>query len=114
MIRFASFFDTSSHVGTVVSIAVSAPKGTDYPEFLELAPNGGMVWKLKDGKISWEVYVAAYLKKIAADKEIIVSKLKNRKSEDVTFCCWEKDPLECHRSLASYFLRDLGYETELF
>lgn len=33
--------------------------------------------------------------------------------ERVAFCCWEKDPATCHRSLLASWLRGHGYRVEV-
>lgn len=111
MIYFGSYFNQKQHIGKVMSISVTQPGS--YEEFIDLFPPVELLYKYKNGDINWNEYKKEYRCVLESRREIIIDILSNREDNDITFCCWEKEPYRCHRIVVFEFLNDIGYNTVL-
>ena len=111
MIYFASYFNRNQHIGEVMSISITQPGG--YDEFDLLFPTVELLYKYKNNEITWDDYKIEYRNILELRKEDIIDILSNRENDDITFCCWEKEPYRCHRIVAFDFLREIGYNVVL-
>jgi len=108
-IHTASFFDKANHRGTVLSIALSQPRGYDFFQLTILVPTYQTLYLYKSKKIDEAGYTRRYNKKILEKLTLarVLAHLKKLvgNSEDVTLCCWEKAGNFCHRQLVMGWLR---------
>lgn len=124
MIYTASFFTPADHHGQVLSIANSQPrmkrmKRTEsWPVLSELRPGHDLKRKFRGYWTSkepgaWERYQQEYFALLCSREMAIQRRIDALLAEhgEITLCCWEPKPTECHRSFAAEFLRKrLGHE----
>lgn len=114
MIYTASFFRPEHHVGLVVSIARSQPRGRNYEEADALFPTAQLLRDYKLELISWYDYAEQYWSRLVeqeANHAMVQLDRLARREDDFTLCCWEHRPEHCHRSLAARFISErLGRE----
>ena len=110
MIYFASYFHRNHHVGKVMSISITQPG--NYEEFDLLFPSVELFYQRKNNEISWMEFKEQYREVLETRREEIIDVL-NDLEDDVTFCCWEKQPYNCHRIIAFDFLKEVGYNVVL-
>lgn len=101
----------------IVPIAVSAfvPKGFIGIRLTSLAPTTSLLEKYKRGDgMSFALYQQEY-KSLILDAQnadnLIARILRLSQGKDVALLCYEKDPLECHRSILAQWLTQHGYNT---
>jgi uncharacterized protein YeaO (DUF488 family) len=75
-----------------------------------LFPSAGLLSLYKRGEVSWEQYEACHNSYLRANAPSIRRQIEEMGNEDVTLCCWEREPNFCHRRLAAEFLKELGLE----
>jgi len=109
----ASWFDPDKR-GCVIGISVSVPKGVRYDKLMpSLYPDWDLVRDWKQGRIPWDQYRERYLAILRSRwndglKDEIMSM-----PDDVTLCCWEKEPQHCHRSIAAEVIGKVRPELEV-
>jgi len=113
MIYTACFFAPDDHVGGeghIYSIANSQPHRNPLLPRLPLFRPGYLLDEYKSGEIDWTEYRHRYeQKKLYGQADEIRAWIFTLRWEgDVTLCCWERDPAQCHRKWAAEFLRELG------
>jgi uncharacterized protein YeaO (DUF488 family) len=94
-----------------IGIAVSPPQFYYGQHYKELAPRFNML------RMSNERYDVEFKKMLSRlDPKTVVEDLKKlSKGKDIALLCFEKDPLECHRSMVATWLeRNLGIEVKEF
>jgi len=109
MIFFASYFNKKHHIGHIMAISIMQPG--IYDEFDLLFPTVDLFYNKNN--ISWEEFKKQYREILENRREDIIDRLSNRDEEDITFCCWERTPYNCHRIVAFEFLKEIGYKVEL-
>jgi len=105
----ASFFAPDDHKpGTVFSIANRQPRGFGLPKVDVFRPRTA----LRNFRIhqDWARYRREYIG-LLSNRDWEIYRWLEAQEGDVTFCCWEADPGECHRKWAAEYLRSaLGCE----
>lgn len=112
---YTSYFSNIDNgIGLKISIALYNPNWCidKIDSFIkQLAPNELLLKLYKDNKITWEDYKKGYLAQLQVNNKGILElqKLLNN-GKDVTIYCYEKDFINCHRSIIAELFRKLGYE----
>lgn len=109
IINFASYFNRQHHIGKLISISIKQPG--NYEEFDLLFPTVELFYQKEF--ISWEEFKKQYRNILETRREKIIDVLSNREEEIITFCCWERNPYNCHRFVAFEFLKEIGYNVKL-
>lgn len=116
MIKTSSYFSSVKSFGRRVGISRSMPKGFETREVCSVfMPTEKLLKDYKAGKVSWADYEGMYLQGLEAKKETremasAVAELKrygaggDKENQVVLLCCWEKNPLRCHRRLVAIWL----------
>ena len=86
-----------------VGISLSIPEWFKGRIIAELAPSW-VIKNLPKGEFEGE-----YEKLIKSRRKVIEERLKLFKG-DIAILCYEKDPADCHRSVAGKVLKEWGYE----
>jgi len=100
----ASHFHPKHHKAAVFSISRTQP--FNLPELKPLFPPAELLHDYKHNKIDWQQYQPIYLKHLQDNQEEIIRIIKSL-NNDITLCCWEKSPIQCHRSLAAKFIQSI-------
>ena len=109
----ASWFDTNKR-GCVIGISVSVPKGIKYDKLMpNLYPSWELVQDWKRGKIDWPTYREQYLTILRARWNDGLNEEIMSLPNDVTLCCWERDPEHCHRSIVAEVISKVRPELEV-
>lgn len=110
--RVASWF--GEKVGCVVGISLSVPKGAKYDKLMpSLYPDWQLVQDWKKGRISWDEYGERYLALLRSRWPLGLKEEIMALPNDVTLCCWERDPEHCHRSIVAEVISKVRPELEV-
>lgn len=104
-----------------VAISASVPEGVNCLHFKKLAPKYDNFKDLKDGKQSFTEFAGRYesetlsnLRPIDVVSEIKQLAGKDAEGKNIVLLCYEKNSMECHRSLVAQWLTNGGtYVNEL-
>jgi uncharacterized protein (DUF488 family) len=108
------FFDweTPENNEFLVSIANSIPVKFIADHNWKLVNPGRIVWDYKNGFLTKEAYISAYLRLLEQRKDAIASELadirKLAQGKTVVLLCWEPEGQFCHRHLLLDFLQSIG------
>lgn len=108
-IHLACYFRPEHHVGRVLSISNSQPKGMDHPKFAAFIPEWADVRALKAGEMDTETFIRNYwsmLHEVWREKERDIT---DSLRAGYTCCCWEKPGQFCHRRVLGAFLVRQGW-----
>lgn len=100
--------EVAMKIGSCFVYYVMANRGND-----EVAPYIETVQAAKKGQISWNDYVAIYLRTIDTPngREWMERRAQEAKIGNILLVCFEKDPAHCHRRLlAEEIARRFGAE----
>lgn len=100
---FTSYWGFKGKDTNAVSISVGSPKSYLGRHIRGLKPTWFMVKNL-----TGDAYKQLYLQKLERNREMILASLE----EGMILLCWEKNPAECHRSIAAEWLIEQGLEVE--
>lgn len=113
---FTSYFKRAQSLDPeqylVVSISRFPPRSFRGVRCYEFAPSANLLMHYKRG-ISWDNYCRRFKEEVLGHvnvREVFSSLAKITKGRDIVLCCFESDPLHCHRRLiCDYVLEHYGY-----
>lgn len=114
LIRTASYYNKTTHIGKVFCISLSQPVNCRYDVFNEFLLPTDLYWDYRKRKITRKDFEEKYLQNLKEKKEAIKNKLDAMEDKEITICCYEKSPMKCHRKIVASFLQELGYNVEIY